>query len=190
MSSAGTFASGNDALSLDEALWLLSSFCSLNRKAFDATLFTQRYPPPVSGLALSQAGEELDLSLDHRRCSLPAVLAWRMPVALRLRHPSGKAGADARWALVLNADESRVVLLEREAKSPAITSTSELTKRFMGEALSLVPRAVPSTDPDNLESRSGRFGLRWFVPELLKHRRVWRDVLIASLVLQLLTRRN
>jgi len=30
------------------------------------------------------------------------------------------------------------------------------------------------------------FGFRWFIPELLKHKRVWRDVLTASLVIQLL----
>ena len=30
------------------------------------------------------------------------------------------------------------------------------------------------------------FGFKWFVPELLKHRKVWRDVLWASLLLQLL----
>ena len=30
-----------------------------------------------------------------------------------------------------------------------------------------------------------RFGFRWFIPELLKHKTVWRDVLAASLVLQL-----
>ncbi|MGA8006034.1 MAG: peptidase domain-containing ABC transporter, partial [Burkholderiales bacterium] len=29
------------------------------------------------------------------------------------------------------------------------------------------------------------FGFRWFVPELLRHRRIWRDVLLASLAIQL-----
>src|SRR5439155_17550559 len=30
------------------------------------------------------------------------------------------------------------------------------------------------------------FGLRWFIPELLKHKRIWRDVLLASLFIQLI----
>jgi subfamily B ATP-binding cassette protein HlyB/CyaB len=30
-----------------------------------------------------------------------------------------------------------------------------------------------------------KFGLRWFVPELLKHKKIWRDVLLASLAIQL-----
>ncbi|MGH9959078.1 MAG: peptidase domain-containing ABC transporter, partial [Pyrinomonadaceae bacterium] len=31
-----------------------------------------------------------------------------------------------------------------------------------------------------------RFGFRWFVPELLKHKRIWREVLTASLIIQLM----
>jgi subfamily B ATP-binding cassette protein HlyB/CyaB len=30
-----------------------------------------------------------------------------------------------------------------------------------------------------------KFGFRWFIPELIKHKRIWRDVLIASLAIQL-----
>ena len=33
--------------------------------------------------------------------------------------------------------------------------------------------------------RSG-FGFRWFVPELLRHKAIWRDVLLASLAIQLM----
>jgi ATP-binding cassette, subfamily B, bacterial HlyB/CyaB len=40
-------------------------------------------------------------------------------------------------------------------------------------------------DPDTA-STTKQFGFRWFVPELLKHKPVWRDVLLASLALQLI----
>lgn len=44
------------------------------------------------------------------------------------------------------------------------------------------------TDPDavQVENANSRFGFKWFVPELLRHRTVWRDVLIGSAVLQLI----
>ena len=35
-------------------------------------------------------------------------------------------------------------------------------------------------------SRAAGFGWRWFAQELLRHRRVWRDVLLASLFIQLI----
>lgn len=46
-------------------------------------------------------------------------------------------------------------------------------------------RAAPAlADPDTPAVKP--FGFSWFVPELLKHRRIWRDVLLASLALQLI----
>ena len=34
-------------------------------------------------------------------------------------------------------------------------------------------------------ARPRPFGFKWFVPELLRHRRIWREVLLASLAIQL-----
>jgi subfamily B ATP-binding cassette protein HlyB/CyaB len=47
-------------------------------------------------------------------------------------------------------------------------------------------RPKPPADPDAAAAAPRAFGFGWFVPELLKHRAVWRDVLGASLLLQLL----
>jgi subfamily B ATP-binding cassette protein HlyB/CyaB len=40
-------------------------------------------------------------------------------------------------------------------------------------------------EPELTGAAAAKFGLRWFIPELLKHRPVWRDVLLASLAIQL-----
>lgn len=40
-------------------------------------------------------------------------------------------------------------------------------------------------DVAGFASEKKPFGFRWFVPELLKHRTIWRDVLLASLAIQL-----
>ena len=45
------------------------------------------------------------------------------------------------------------------------------------------PAARPVTDADAKAGEQGGFGFRWFVPELLRHKAIWRDVLIASLEL-------
>jgi subfamily B ATP-binding cassette protein HlyB/CyaB len=184
------------ALGLDEAQWLLSSFCSLNRAAFDPKLFAQRYPAPIAFDSLTRAADELGLQLQQRRGNLPAALAWRLPLAIQLSPlatpADGGAAVDAPaapgaiWALVLNADESRVVLLEHGAAAPVALPLQELVARYQGTALSLTLKAEQAIDPDGIDSRQASFGLRWFIPELLKHKRVWRDVLTASLVLQLM----
>jgi subfamily B ATP-binding cassette protein HlyB/CyaB len=50
----------------------------------------------------------------------------------------------------------------------------------------VAPGPAAVSDPDAIAVRPRAFGFRWFIPELLKHRRVWRDILAASLVIQLL----
>ena len=166
-----------------QQLWLLSSFCALSRKSFDPAVFAQRFPPPGSIETFGAACAALGLRLDQRSNGLRQVLAWRVPVAVAV---AGKAAGDTDWALVLNADERQVIVLERGAPAPAAVGIAELAARYRGHALSLTPMAEEAADPDDIERRSARFGLRWFVPELLKHRPVWRDVLIASLVMQLM----
>ena len=42
--------------------------------------------------------------------------------------------------------------------------------------------AAPSDEDD---APKAEFGFRWFVPELLRHKAVWRDVLLASFAIQL-----
>ena len=173
------------ALDLADSLWLLSSFCTLHRTAFDPNLFAQRYPAPVAPEALSRAAAELGLTLAQKPCGLQTALAWRLPIAIALK-PQTDSGNALSWALVLNADEQRVVLIERGQSAPVAVPVAELDARYLGLALSLAPQAETAADPDTIETRNARFGLHWFVPELFKHRRVWRDVLLASLVLQLI----
>lgn len=184
------------AVGLDDGLWLFSSFCTLHRTAFDPALFAQRFPAPIAVQSLAQAADELGLRLEHRRVGLDAALAWRLPLAVALRPVEritrDDDAADAvteplqSWALILNADELRVVVLERGTATPVAMPTAELAARYLGTALSLTLKAEEAIDPDGIDLRQARFGLRWFVPELLRHKRVWREVLGASLVLQLM----
>lgn len=182
-----------DDLPQDQALWLLSSFCTLHRLNFDAALFAQRFPPPLSMGILSAAAVELGLQLEQRQCSLDMALGWKLPLAVLLS-PVSEAGSAAdspvppaiHWALILNADESRVVALEHGAPAPVVMSVDDLNARYLGIALSLTPVLPEAVDPDGIDHRQARFGLHWFIPELLKHKTVWREVLAASLVLQLM----
>ncbi len=166
----------------DEASWVLGSFCTLRHCAFDPGLFAQRYPPPLDLAQFSQAASELGLRVEHFRRGPDWVLARHLPVAFLLE--SGRA--DAAWALVLNVQDDQAMVLFRGSASPVAVSVHELRLRYRGHALAVTPAAAATVDPDSIDLRSARFGLRWFVPELLKHKRVWRDVLSASLVLQLM----
>jgi subfamily B ATP-binding cassette protein HlyB/CyaB len=46
--------------------------------------------------------------------------------------------------------------------------------------------AIPLPGPTTTSRCASRFGFRWFVPELLRHKAIWRDVLLASSAIQLM----
>jgi ATP-binding cassette, subfamily B, bacterial HlyB/CyaB len=181
---AGESLPPGESLAPDESLWILSSFCALHRVAFDANLFRQRFPPPHAVQSLVTAAKELGLHAEERVCSLEAALAWRLPILVRISPKDGDPAVS--WALVLNADEQRVWMLDRAATKPLAVEVAELRSRYRGRALAMYPAVPAAADADAVEMRSGRFGLCWFLPELLKHRKIWREVLLASLVLQLM----
>ncbi|MSQ74123.1 MAG: hypothetical protein EXR27_23070 [Betaproteobacteria bacterium] len=45
-------------------------------------------------------------------------------------------------------------------------------------------KALDASDP--ALKATPEFGFKWFIPELLKHKHIWRDVLMASLAIQLM----
>ena len=97
--------------------------------------------------------------------------------------------------LLIKADEERVLFFRAGAEQPETVPLAEFSKHFRNDIL-LVARDTAQSVADLEEEqaasapqppKSGHipFGFRWFVPELMKHKRVWRDILIASFAIQL-----
>ena len=167
-----------------DLVWALASLCGVQRLAFDARLALQQCPPPVTIASLRHAAAALGLSTSE--CDAPArdLRHAALPM-LALR----RAGSGARLALVLSADARTVLVAERDAR-PHDLSHAEFLRRY-APCLLAAGLAEP---PGTAQARAGEpsltdrpFGLRWFVPELLRHKAVWREVLAASLVLQLIS---
>jgi subfamily B ATP-binding cassette protein HlyB/CyaB len=91
-----------------------------------------------------------------------------------------------RPAIVIQAEPGRIVLFEPGTNTPVALTDEVFSERYAGIAFQLAKVAEAPNDPDAGRATRKTFGFRWFIPELLKHRKVWRDVLIASLVIQLL----
>jgi subfamily B ATP-binding cassette protein HlyB/CyaB len=160
-----------------EALFLLSSFCAAHRRPFDAQLVLQQFPPPFSADQFRRAADALGLAPSRRVFAARDLVRERLP--LMVQWTDG-------WAMVLAADETRVLVAVRGAERPQVLPRAEFLQRAGRDLLVVVPHAPRVDDPDRVTASGERFGLRWFVPEILKHRPVWRDVLLASLVLQVL----
>jgi subfamily B ATP-binding cassette protein HlyB/CyaB len=91
-----------------------------------------------------------------------------------------------RPAIVFKIEQDNVTLFEAGTNTPKLITHVEFAERFEGTAFQLALETQGIKDPDGAMNQQQAFGFSWFIPELLKHKRIWRDVLIASLVIQLL----
>ncbi len=92
--------------------------------------------------------------------------------------------------LLIKADAERVLFFRAGAGQPETIPLGEFTQLFRTDILLIARKEQSPTDVDDPSAASGQkgttpFGFRWFIPELMKHKRIWRDVLIASLAIQL-----
>ena len=167
-------------LSEDEFVWLAGSLCRSSRLPFDPALLLQSFPAPHS---MPQLVEALR-AFGFRTGEVP-LDKLRLPCVAFLRPDA--PGRSARPALLLRSDAKRLLYYEAGARSPRVLALDELPERL--EPTLLLARhegaANDAVAGDGAEPRP-RFGFRWFWAELLRHKRVWRDVLAASLFIQLI----
>jgi subfamily B ATP-binding cassette protein HlyB/CyaB len=174
-------------------LWLLGSLCGLFRIPFDAHLVAQTFPPPYTRDTFHDAARSLGFRTgscstalpDWRRLPLPAI-GFQRPVS-DVEQP-----ADERRpvlpVLIVKTDGHRLVYFRVNSQTPETTTIEEAIAGFEPDLI-LVAREATTREGEEaipgFESGGNRFGFRWFVPELLKHKGIWRDILLASLSLQL-----
>ena len=160
-----------------ELLWALAGLCGVQRVPFDARAVLQQFPPPLNIATLMHAATALGL-----RVSLKPMVARDLKHALLPLVASRREGTGARLALVLSADSQTALVAERGAE-PHDVPLGEFAGRYSSDVLLVdVQQDEPVRDAGLIDRP---FGLRWFIPELLRHKAIWREVLAASLVLQL-----
>ena len=160
-----------------DLLWALAGLCGVQRVPFDARAVLQQFPPPLDIAVLMHAATALGL-----RVSLRPVAARDLKHALLPLLALRREGAGARLALVLSADAQTALVAERDAE-PRDVPLQEFAGRY-GADVMLVDVPQEGT-PRDAALADRPFGLRWFIPELMRHKAIWREVLAASLVLQL-----
>ena len=85
-------------------------------------------------------------------------------------------GLDGEYFLIASIRDDRA-LIQPATGAPETVSLEELGERWSGEAVLMTTR-------DTLMATS-RFDVTWFIPALVKYRKLLGEVLLASLVLQL-----
>jgi subfamily B ATP-binding cassette protein HlyB/CyaB len=183
-------------------LWLVESLCLLLQRPFQRDLLQKQYAPPHSPDHAAAALQELGLEAKPKsvkptqlhRQAFPLLVWWngRVP-ALPGAAPAGGAAdgaaeAGATPAVVLQASPEQLVMVFPGDTEPRVVPLEAATAHLQRSVWLVSTQDKPVEDPDNaiLAAQARRFGFRWFVPELLRHKRLWQEILLASLVIQLL----
>lgn len=192
------------AISRPDLLWTLGSLCQMHRVPFSADLIDQEFPPPHGLPSLLEGLRRLGFEASTR--SVKAGKLAKLPTPfLTVGAPSGATpvpetvaqeavapeGAPTeastfRPALVLRIEADRILYFPAGTTEPVQASLDEFAATYAGRVVQFRREAEALTDPDAVASTSQPFGFRWFIPVLLRHKAMWREVLLASLVLQII----
>ncbi|CAG0974908.1 Alpha-hemolysin translocation ATP-binding protein HlyB [Rhodocyclaceae bacterium] len=193
-----------------DLLWLLGSLCQIGRVPFDATLVAQEFPPPHSTVTLHQAARALGFRTGEKRVTAAVLPELTFPCIAFLHRVPRAAGAPtqlhvvregeademaepepARPALLLRADANQFLFFCAGVEQPETLPLAEFDLYFepililVALDASLSPAGRGTEGAGEQHTTPSKFGFRWFLPELLRHKRIWRDVLLASLSIQL-----
>jgi len=204
-----TAVQSSEQLDTSSALWLLGSLAGFYRRPFDATLVLQRFAPPFDFPSLIEALEALGLKTglaewpedDWSSLPLPAVAFLATPDTTSLPidahavsgNASGEENSNLTPALIVKHGGHSLAWVRPGQSIPEPISGETARSQclpfllLVAEAEPPVSESVGSSNARPQESQAPRkpFGFSWFVPDLLCHKTIWRDVLLASLAIQL-----
>lgn len=169
-------------MALDE-----ESIATLERIPFPVVAFVREEEEP-GGDGKPDQGTPLDSSAENTSPLGETASVAHMGEPDALPNP-------ATPVLLIKADAEYVLFFRAGAQQPETILLTEFSQYFRTDIL-LVARDTTQTTADLEAEQSASapeagkqghtpFGFRWFIPELLKHTRIWRDILIASLAIQL-----
>ncbi|OGB35123.1 MAG: hypothetical protein A3F78_20830 [Burkholderiales bacterium RIFCSPLOWO2_12_FULL_61_40] len=206
----GIVANSEEHVDTPAALWLLASLAGFYRQPFDAELVIKRFPPPFDLPALIEALDALGLKAGLAAwpeaglsaLPLPAVALLVAPApetthavtieAASTASPQTPSRTTLTPALIVQHGNDTLAWVKPGQSAPE-TLAFAAARAQAAPILLLVAQAEPPVSEsvsrsESPETQKKPFGFSWFVPELLRHKRIWRDVLLASLAIQLVVR--
>jgi ATP-binding cassette, subfamily B, bacterial HlyB/CyaB len=183
-----------------ELLWALGSLSALHHKSFSAELLASEFPAtaedPPNESTLVQAAIRLGFKVKATHIQARQIAQLPLPLLVALQ-PTSPAETQANTntvtlALITAATADQLVLFKAGSNQPESVDVAQLDALLTGQAWLIAPEVESANDEDAAKDARGgaagvsqTFGFKWFIPELVRHKKVWRDVLLASLALQI-----
>ena len=92
--------------------------------------------------------------------------------------PAMAIDSDGHFFILARVDAEQVLIQDPRVERPQVLSTAEFTARWNGELILFTSRA-------SLAGELAKFDFTWFIPAVVKYRKLLGEVLLVSFVLQL-----
>jgi len=114
--------------------------------------------------------KKIKLKSTCKKVSSEALLNLPLPAILKYKN--------GEYVLLLRCEESKCLILETEERIPKLLEMAELEVVWDGTIFLFVPRLY--------NNQQLKFGIRWFLPSIMKFKKPLLEVLFAALIMQLL----
>ncbi len=192
-----------------DSVWLLESMAAFYRRPFDAELVLKQFTPPIDLPALIETFEALGLKAglvdwpkdENQPLQLPAVaflsdagqenssVLNKFSVPVSESDKLSNNNEKLIPALIVKRDNQTLAWIRPGQTSPELVPADVARVQCVPFMLLVAEAEPPPTEPGDQTGLSAEqketFGFSWFVPELLRHKAIWRDILFASLAIQL-----
>jgi subfamily B ATP-binding cassette protein HlyB/CyaB len=190
----------NTRFAADTFRWGLGAICQLHRQPFAPHLILQQFAPPYTLASLQEATQALKVKSGIRAVALSEIHFLPQPFLTVLKPRAAGTQSEPprdseaarseplpnRLAVVLKCDVERILYAAENGSAPVTATLKEFGEEYAGMVVLCAPEPPALGEADEALVRPREFGFKWFVPELLKHKNIWRDVLLASLAIQLM----
>ena len=194
-------APANTDLSAAHLAWLIGSVAALFRRPFDANLVLKQFTPPLDLTTVIEAIRAQGLhtaavtwpDASWADVPMPAIVflaaSDQQLIAPDAAPPDQAFKTTGTPALVVKSDGHTLALVRPGQRAPETLPAERLKALCMPTMLLVAEAEADQSDAALDADQSARtpkaFGFSWFVPALLRHKHIWRDVLVASLALQI-----
>lgn len=196
-------------LSNQHFVWAIGGLCALHKIPFDAQLLIRSFVPPYDLTSLQAALQSYGFQIGLEALDLHNIHPAVFPVLVILKPSANELSLDSNsevakkeqssnLAIVLKCDKERVLWIKPGIEQPETIGYLEFSAQVTGQVLLASKRNDANQTAAELEAQANPqspaiksaaaqrpFGFKWFIPELLKHKTVWREILLASLAIQI-----
>ena len=161
----------------DSGLGCLLLLASYHQLPADAGQLRHRFGGRLESVEIVRAARHLGLRARLGKVNWKRLDRMALPAICRTR--AGEYVILARYGRLASGEGERGLVHEPGSRAPRMLGLAELRELLSGEAILAASRA-------SLTGDLARFDFSWFIPALVKYRRLLGEVLLASFFLQLL----